>query len=170
MQSFAPPFVWRQTETRGSPSIITEGLESAGTICRRLKYSTIFTSFSLMFIAATIALARSAGDAVVLQTGFVVRSSGPWMQSGNCIVHAGETSKATTAVDAIVRIFGLELENCNRGWDLGRALVEDLSNRARKVGKVASSTLYTNIKVRLARYRSWKAQPRVDKRLRPKPE
>jgi hypothetical protein len=103
----------------------------------------MFTSFSLMFIAATIALARSAGEAAVLQTRFVVSNAGPLTQSGNCIVHAGDASTAITAVDTIVRIFRPELKNCNWNWDLGSTWEGNLSEYARKVKWAASFTLYT---------------------------
>lgn len=65
--------------------------------------------FSVMFIAATMALARSAGEAVVLHTRFFVSSAGPLAQSGNCIVHTGEASAAIADRDAIARILKTDL-------------------------------------------------------------
>ena len=74
-----------------------------------IKYSTMFAIFSVMFIAETMARARSAGGAVVLQTRFEVSSAGPLMQSGNCMLQTGDASTAIAAADAIARILKLGL-------------------------------------------------------------
>jgi hypothetical protein len=73
----------------------------------RFQYSTMLAIFSVIFIAAIIAFARSVGNAEELHTRFFVSTTGPLIQSGNCIVHAGEASMAIAATNAVVRILKL---------------------------------------------------------------
>jgi hypothetical protein len=67
----------------------------------------VLAIFSVMFIAAIIALARSARDAEVFHTRFFVSNAGPLIQSGNCIAHVGEASMTIAGTNASVRILKL---------------------------------------------------------------
>lgn len=69
-----------------------------------MAYSIKFASFSVMFIAATIAALRAASGALGLQTRLWVRRAGPFVQSGYC--------KAVLSFEAPKSSNNRELKEC----------------------------------------------------------